>query len=88
MKNLLLEKKISNPLATLQKQSQNLRCLFEDNTPLSPLLRHTEILRRSLRRLDSLLIERFIKTNMHRYKYPGDRAKFIEEIVRLHRCCA
>ncbi len=87
MKDLLLEKKISNLLATLQKQSQNLKRLFDSNTPLYSMLKSTETLRRSLKRLDHLLIERFIKTNMYRYRYPGDRAKFIEEIIRLHRYC-
>ena len=88
MKNLSLEKKISNSLQTLQKQSRSLLRLFNDGAALYSLLQHTAKLKKSLKRLDHLLVERFIKSNLYRYKYPGDRAKFIQDIVRLHRYCS
>lgn len=88
MKDQLLENKISNCLQTLQKQSRSLLRLFNGNTPLYPLLQHTAKLKKSLKRLDRLLIERFIKSNLYRYKYPGDRKEFIQEIIRLHRYCS
>lgn len=87
MKDLLLEKRISNHLATLQKQSRNLSRLFSTNPPLRSMLAHILKLRKSLNRLDHLLIEHFIKEGVPRYKYPGDREKFIQDIVRLHRYC-
>lgn len=87
MKDQLLEKKISNCLQALQKQSRNLLRLFDENAPLYYFLSHSAKLRKALTRLDHLLIERFIKENIRKYKYPGDRAKFIQDIVRLHRYC-